>query len=102
MADNKTAQKEEEITKIFQDVRGEITTIKQEKTDIEGNLDKIKTDLKNIQLKELELRDLITEFANKESHLNAKRLGVEKKLDTINAKIDKLSKIQKDLSEVWA
>ncbi|MCK4550625.1 MAG: hypothetical protein KAT91_01605 [Candidatus Aenigmarchaeota archaeon] len=102
MAENKTAQKEEEITKIFQDVRGEVTTIKQEKTDIEGNLDKIKTDLKNIQLKELELRDLISEFANKEGRLNAKRLGVEKKLDSINSKLEKLSKIQKDLSEVWA
>ncbi|NOR85800.1 hypothetical protein GQ473_06805, partial [archaeon] len=46
--------------------------------------------------------DLISDFATKESHLNAKRINVEKKLDSINAKLEKLTKIQKELSEVWA
>ncbi|MFH1127669.1 MAG: hypothetical protein V1718_06180 [archaeon] len=95
-------QKEIEILQIFKDLKVELKKIKDEKSKLESQLNDVKNNLKNIQTKEMELRDMIAEFADNETKLNNQRITLEKNLGLVTSKLDKLCKVQKELSEVWA
>ena len=102
MVNEDSEGKEMEIVQIFKDLKKEMNKIRADKSKLEGDVVDVNENLKSIQEKEMELREMITNFAEKESGLNNKRIKLEKQLSNVTTKLEKLSKVQKELTDIWS
>jgi len=98
--DEKT-DKEVTILDIIKSVRQELRQLRKERDGLDKSLKAIKFELKSIEDKEFGLRDRLTELISIESELNRKRMDFEKKMLRLKDKISKVSRINKELNDVW-
>ncbi|MBI2139981.1 hypothetical protein HYU14_03585 [Candidatus Woesearchaeota archaeon] len=97
---NKSSKEEVVIKEALSDIDQELENLKLQKKGLETRIKHVNDDVVVLQSEESRLREEISALVGKEGILDRKRNKVKEKLEELNAKISKVSKIKQELTEV--
>ena len=98
--DNPHTEREKTILSAIDDVSLELEKLKTEKESLELSSKNINETIDSTKTNEAKLREQIAPLVTKEGRLERKKAQLNKQLEKVKIKINKVEKIRKDLSEV--
>lgn len=88
------------VSEAMADLRKELATLKNRKKVLSKSLDAAKRVIKSDRSKELELRERMLLLTREETELNERKEMLEAKLEKLGSKLEKITKISRELGEV--
>lgn len=88
------------VSEAMADLRKELANLKSRGRQLKKSLEAADKALKSDQSKEIELRERMLSLTREETMLNGKRERLEKKLETLGGRLEKITRISRELQEV--